>query len=149
MKRLDNITSTQKISFIVTAILVVGLTLYGTTAYMLNMWPFAQKTSQTQLKPPAANPKMTMVKPTVDTKTDVLHTDTVIETKEQGDCKLTLTSGDNVYTLTNSTKGLKDRTGCLDWNIGTGNIVPGEYDVEVKFIGKTQTATTKQTVTIP
>lgn len=89
-----------------------------------------------------------MTKLAADPGKKVLSIDTAIDTTEQGMCKLTLSSKDKVYVLTSTTEGVDGRSGCLEWNIGTASIAAGEYQVEVKFMGKSQTATMSDKITL-
>lgn len=148
MNRLTNATKAQKITIIALSLLVIAVVVYGAAAFATRSWPFNLST-QVKTETPAKNPAMTMKKPIVNAKNDMLQVTPTVATKEQGTCKLTLSNKEKVIVITNSTEGVQGRTGCLDYNIGTSNIPAGTYDVEVKFVGKTQTSATKQTVTLP
>lgn len=149
MNKLNNLTKAQQISIIVVSGLLIAVTLYGTVAFTMRLWPFNPATT-TRVAPPAAkNPAISMEAPKLNPETKVLQANAKVLTTEQGTCKLTMTKGDIVYTFTNSTEGLQDKKGCLDWNVGTENMEAGKYALEIKFMGKTQTASVKQTVMIP
>jgi len=130
----------------IAALIAAGI-LYCGAALAFHLWPF---NAQTKLESPSSTSavKINMQKPTINSTTKVLSTNTVIDTKEQGKCTLTLSNKTNKYVLQNSTEGIEGRTGCLDWNIGIESIPAGEYDVTIKFTGKTQTAVSSQKVTI-
>lgn len=148
MNRLTNISKAQKTTLIVLSVLIVAVAVYGAAAFTTRSWPFSGST-ELQTKEPAKNPAMTISKPVVDVEKKILKIDNNVATTQQGTCKLTMSNKENTYILTNSTEGVEGESGCLDWNIGTGSIPAGTYDVEIKFIGKSQTATTKQAVTLP
>ena len=148
MNRFTNATKAQKITIIALSVLITAVVVYGAAAFATRSWPFSSNTS-TQTKAPAKNPTMTMAKPVVDGEKDLLQVKPKVATTQQGSCKLTLSNKENIFVITNTTEGVEGQKGCLDYNIGTNNIPAGTYDLEVKFIGKTQTATTKQVVSIP
>jgi|GEM_PF-3484739 len=131
------------------ASLVVGIiVLYGAAAFAFHFWPFSVQT-KTESSNTKKSAKISMQKPTINPTTKVLYASTTIDTKEQGKCTITLTSESNRYVLQNSTENIEGKTGCLEWNIGTGSIPPGDYDVKIDFVGKTQTSSIKSNVTIP
>jgi hypothetical protein len=138
----------KKYFIILSSVLVGALVLYGVAAFALHLWPFGVQT-KTELSNTKTSAKISMQKPTINPTTKVLQTSTTIDTKEQGKCTLTLSSKVNKYVLENSTEGIEGKTGCLDWNIGTESIPAGDYDMTVRFDGKTQTSSTSQKVIIP
>lgn len=148
MNKFTNATKAQKITIIALSVLITAVVVYGTAAFATRSWPFGN-TAEVQTKAPAKNPAMTMAKPVVDTENKLLQLKPKVATTQQGDCKLTVSNKDYSFVITNSTEGVEGLNGCLEYNIGTNNIPAGTYNLEVKFIGKTQTATTKQTVTLP
>lgn len=93
-------------------------------------------------------PKMTIKESKVDKQNNNLSITTNIETKEQGDCTITLKNDTSTFTLTNSTKGVEGRTGCLDWNIGTASLPKGKYDVTIQFVGEKDKFTTNQSIVV-
>lgn len=149
MNKLENLTKAQKISIIVVSILLIAVSVYGTMAYTMRLWPFTPAATTRTAPPTAKNPAISMEAPKINPETKVLQANAKVLTTEQGTCKLTMTKGDIVYTFTNSTEGLQDKKGCLDWNVGTDNMEAGKYNLEIKFVGKTQTASVKQTVVVP
>lgn len=149
MNKLNNLTKAQQISIIVVCGLLITVMLYGTVAFTMSLWPFSPATT-TRVAPPAKkNPAISLEAPKLNPETKVLQANAKVSTSEQGTCKLTMTKGDTVYAFTNSTEGLQDKKGCLDWNVGTENMEAGKYVLEIKFVGKTQTASIKQMVVIP
>lgn len=55
------------------------------------------------------------------------------DTKEQGDCTLTLENESVSYEYESSTKTAKNATGCLPWNVSASNIQPGKYKITTHF----------------
>jgi hypothetical protein len=134
MNRFTNATKAQKITIIVLSVLITAVVVYGAAAFTTRSWPFSNTVEE---------------KPVVDADKDLLQVKAKVATTQQGSCKLTLSNKDNIFVITNTTEGVEGQKGCLEYNIGTNNIPAGTYDLEVKFIGKTETATTNQVVSIP
>ncbi|MDB5165808.1 MAG: hypothetical protein JWM00_698 [Candidatus Saccharibacteria bacterium] len=133
---------------VVVSVVAAIVVLYGLASFALGLWPF--NTAQTsETTPSKSSPKISMQAPVIDPSTKVLHTSTTIDTKEQGSCTLTLSNEKNKYVLKNTTEGVSGKSGCLDWNIGTGSILAGDYDVSISFDSKTQSSTVTSKVTIP
>ena len=138
----------------ITTLVLLGAIGYGAAAYANVWWPFSATTTE-QNNPkvnkekqiPAIAPAQ-IAKPFVNEKTNILDVSSLIETKEQGDCTLTISNKENSYQFKNSTVGVENNTGCLQWSIGTQSIEKGLYNVTLFFQGKTQSATMEEKITI-
>jgi hypothetical protein len=145
------------VSGLVLVVIVALLVGYG-----LKIWPQQKNsTSSSQEKAvvTSGNVKSEAAVPVkaVDTKgvpedakdVKVLQTYVRIDTKEQGDCTLTLSrNGKAMQTFTSSTKDIEGATGCLQWNVSTEGMEKGVYDMTVEFKGTNDNATVRQKVTI-
>ena len=139
-------TNRKKIVMIALGVLLAIIVVGGLVAYGLKMWP-QQTSAPSKDTNEAVSSKTTP--PAVDPKADAMFADIKFKTTEQGDCTLTISNKTNSVTYVNSTKGLsKEFTGCLNWNIDTKSIPPGDYDVNVVFKGATKTLTYDKKLTI-
>lgn len=148
MNRFENLTKIQKAIVLGTITILVAIAVYG-AAFTLGISKQNNINTETPSSTKLSRPIMTTKKPIIDKENKILKIDSNVATSQQGNCELTLSNKKNVFVLTNSTEGVTGRTGCLNWNIGTDSIPAGTYNIQIKFTNKTQSATTKQTVTIP
>ncbi len=125
--------------------------------YGLSIWPKQSSTdtgdktegitSTGNVKTVTPTPvKVEVAKNSKDNNKEVkmLRTYVVIQTKEQGDCFLTLSNDKNTYVVKNSSVGVEHAVGCLQWNVSTDGMAAGEYDLTVEFKGKSDHAVVKQ-----
>lgn len=147
---LDNISERrfQPKKLVLPLLIAIVLTLgFITAAYVFRIWPFvtndvlvtptAKTSSQATQVKAAKTPDLIAVAPPetiASGGTSTILIRTKVDTKEQGDCTLTIVKDDFSVILTNSTKSIKGQTGCLDWNIGSGSIKPGEYKMTTEFV---------------
>lgn len=123
-------------------LLLVGLVAYGITAYNTPLWPFTATIQETGQEDKNSSNNLTQSditfeKPTINNDTKTARFFANIDTKEQGDCVLTLKSQSDTITFKTTTQGLDHgETGCLDWNISTDALEKGLYDAEIAFTQK-------------
>jgi hypothetical protein len=127
---------------------------YFFVAFAVKAWPFSNVTQTSGNTPPSAeknSPDIALAKPVIRTiaTQETMMVNAKVDTKETGDCVLTLSSRSRSYEFKSTSKGTKG-SGCFSWNINASSLEKGTYVTSVKFTsvsGKTSSSP-EQTVTV-
>ncbi len=129
-----------------------GITIYGLSAYNNGLWPFPVKKDSSK----GLDNTKTVVEGKLDrkplvreyTQGDVLNVRPNIPSTTQGDCLLTLKNNENKYEYRNSTVGTDGILGCLEFNIGLGDVEPGSYDMTIEFESDSESSIIREKVIV-